>query len=273
MLQRDLQSAPRRSPSPWSASTSSTRTPTSRSTKSLDHAGIALTSRVAGAQDRGGGDRDAKGPSACWAASTASWCPAASAIAASPARSRPSALPANGSIPFFGICLGLQCAVIEFARNVVGLEDANTTEIDPNCQHPVVCMLNEQYDITHLGGTMRLGLYPCALLEGSQGAAAYERLADSRTASAPLRVQQPLPQPVRRQRPVLLGHQPGRQAGRGDRDRRTIRGSWRCSAIRSSSRSRRRRIRCSAASSRPPGTREAKKNADGVRTRTTAPVA
>ncbi len=71
-------------------------------------------------------------------------------------------------IPFFGICLGLQCAVIEFARNVLGLEDANTTEIAPNCRHPVVCLLNEQYNITHLGGTMRLGLYPCVLQEDSR---------------------------------------------------------------------------------------------------------
>src|SRR5207253_2496855 len=51
-------------------------------------------------------------------------------------------------IPFFGICLGLQCAVIEFARNVAGLGDANTTEIDRNCRHPVVCMLDEQFSIT-----------------------------------------------------------------------------------------------------------------------------
>ena len=79
-------------------------------------------------------------------------------------------------IPFFGICLGLQCAVIEFARNVLGLEDANTTEIDPNCHHPVVCLLNEQYHITHLGGTMRLGLYPCAVQEGSKAHHAYENL-------------------------------------------------------------------------------------------------
>jgi CTP synthase len=71
------------------------------------------------------------------------------------------------NIPFFGICLGLQCAVMEFAKNVVKLDDANTTEIDPNCRHPVVCLLDEQYDITHLGGTMRLGLYPCKLQEGS----------------------------------------------------------------------------------------------------------
>jgi CTP synthase len=76
-------------------------------------------------------------------------------------------------IPFFGICLGLQCAVIEFARNVVGLDEANTTEIDGNCRHPVVCLLNEQYHITHLGGTMRLGLYPCMLTEGSKASLAY----------------------------------------------------------------------------------------------------
>jgi CTP synthase len=76
-------------------------------------------------------------------------------------------------IPFFGICLGLQCAVIEFARNVVGLEDANTTEIERNCRHPVVCLLDEQYAITELGGTMRLGLYPTQLAEGSLAQEAY----------------------------------------------------------------------------------------------------
>src|SRR5207302_7162200 len=76
-------------------------------------------------------------------------------------------------VPFFGICLGLQCAVIEFARNVIGLEDANTTEIERECRHPVVCLLDDQYDITHLGGTMRLGAYPCALREGSRSQEAY----------------------------------------------------------------------------------------------------
>src|SRR5437868_13476190 len=68
-------------------------------------------------------------------------------------------------VPYFGICLGLQCGVIEFARNVMGLEDANSTEIDQKCEHPVVCLLDEQYDITDLGGTMRLGSYPCVLIE------------------------------------------------------------------------------------------------------------
>src|SRR5262245_28593749 len=76
-------------------------------------------------------------------------------------------------VPFFGICLGLQCAVIEFARNVVRLEDANTTEIDPNCRHPVVCLMDDQYEVTHLGGTMRLGAYPCHLREGSRAHEAY----------------------------------------------------------------------------------------------------
>ena len=76
-------------------------------------------------------------------------------------------------VPFFGICLGLQCAVIEFGRNVVKLDDANTTEIDPHCRHPVVCLLNEQYNITQMGGTMRLGLYPCVLADGSRAAQAY----------------------------------------------------------------------------------------------------
>ena len=76
-------------------------------------------------------------------------------------------------VPFLGICLGLQCAAIEYARNVVGLEDANTTEIDRNCRHPVVCLLDDQYAITHLGGTMRLGSYPCKLMEGSRAQQAY----------------------------------------------------------------------------------------------------
>lgn len=76
-------------------------------------------------------------------------------------------------VPFFGICLGLQCAVIEFARHVVGLPDANTTEIEPDCRHPVVCLLDEQFSITNLGGTMRLGSYPCRLIEGSVASRAY----------------------------------------------------------------------------------------------------
>src|ERR671935_765078 len=70
-------------------------------------------------------------------------------------------------IPFFGICLGLQCAVIEFARNVLGLPDANSTEFDRNCADPVVCLLDEQHEVTNLGGTMRLGAYPQHLVADS----------------------------------------------------------------------------------------------------------
>src|SRR5262245_10030297 len=79
-------------------------------------------------------------------------------------------------IPFFGICLGLQCAVIEFARNVVGLADANSTEFDKDTRNPVVCMLDEQYSITDKGGTMRLGLYAQKLAEGSKAHQAYGSL-------------------------------------------------------------------------------------------------
>src|SRR5947208_2600115 len=79
-------------------------------------------------------------------------------------------------VPFFGICLGLQCAVIEFARNVAGLKDADSSEFAPNTPHPVVCMLNDQYHITDMGGTMRLGSYPCVLVEGSKAHQAYGSL-------------------------------------------------------------------------------------------------
>ena len=77
-------------------------------------------------------------------------------------------------VPFFGICLGLQCSVIEFARGVMRLEDANSTEFDHASRHPVVCMLDEQYAITDKGGTMRLGSYPCKLVPGSRAHQAYQ---------------------------------------------------------------------------------------------------
>jgi CTP synthase len=76
-------------------------------------------------------------------------------------------------VPFFGICLGLQCAVIEFARHVAGMAEANSTEMDRACPDPVVCMLNDQYKIVDKGGTMRLGTYPCVLAEGSRAHEAY----------------------------------------------------------------------------------------------------
>lgn len=76
-------------------------------------------------------------------------------------------------IPFFGICLGMQCAVIEFARNVCGLSDANSTEFDADTRNPVIDLMEEQKKIVAKGGTMRLGAYRCILLEGSKAANAY----------------------------------------------------------------------------------------------------
>lgn len=78
-------------------------------------------------------------------------------------------------IPFLGICLGMQCAVIEFGRNVLGLETANSTEMDPDTKHPVIALMEEQRSIADKGGTMRLGAYPCKLGEGTMAASVYGR--------------------------------------------------------------------------------------------------
>ncbi|MEM7477137.1 MAG: CTP synthase [Planctomycetota bacterium] len=77
-------------------------------------------------------------------------------------------------IPFFGICLGMQCAVIEYGRNVVGLEDAHSTEFNKDTQHPVICLLDEQREITQMGGTMRLGSQPAVLKDGTHALEAYQ---------------------------------------------------------------------------------------------------
>ena len=85
----------------------------------------------------------------------------------------------NG-IPFFGICLGLQCAVIEYARHVCGLAGAHSTEIEPATPHPVVCLMEEQEKVVDLGGSMRLGAWPCVLKPGTAAAKAYgaERISE-----------------------------------------------------------------------------------------------
>lgn len=79
-------------------------------------------------------------------------------------------------IPFFGICLGMQCAAIEFGRNVIHLENANSTEFNKDTPHPVICLLDEQRRVVDKGGTMRLGTQPSVLVPGSKAAAAYNRL-------------------------------------------------------------------------------------------------
>lgn len=79
-------------------------------------------------------------------------------------------------MPTFGICLGMQCMVIEFARNVMGLAEANSTELDPNTPYNVIDLMEEQKSVTNMGGTMRLGAYACHLKPGTKVAEAYGKL-------------------------------------------------------------------------------------------------
>ncbi len=79
----------------------------------------------------------------------------------------------ENDLPFFGICLGLQVAIIEFARNVCRLPDTNSTEFEPNCETPVISLMHSQRDVSDLGGTMRLGAYAARLRPGSRAAQAY----------------------------------------------------------------------------------------------------
>lgn len=79
----------------------------------------------------------------------------------------------ENNIPFLGVCLGMQCAVIEFARNVIGWADAHSTEMDPATKHPVIDIMESQKKVTQKGGTMRLGEYTCNLVKGSKAAAVY----------------------------------------------------------------------------------------------------
>ena len=79
----------------------------------------------------------------------------------------------ENKIPFFGLCLGMQCAVIEYARNVAGFEGANSSEFDEETKYPVIDLMEEQVDVTSKGGTMRLGVYPCKVMEGTRTHAAY----------------------------------------------------------------------------------------------------
>ena len=76
-------------------------------------------------------------------------------------------------MPFFGICLGLQCAVIEFSRDVCDLPDADSFEFDPQTPHPVICLMDSQANVTDKGGTMRLGQWPCRFLPGSNAGDVY----------------------------------------------------------------------------------------------------
>lgn len=77
-------------------------------------------------------------------------------------------------VPYFGLCLGMQCAVIEFARHVCGLDNAHSREMNPDTPHPVIDLMPEQVDVQDKGGTMRLGVYPCKVMEGTLTYQAYQ---------------------------------------------------------------------------------------------------
>jgi CTP synthase len=79
----------------------------------------------------------------------------------------------ESGLPFFGICLGMQTAIIEFARNVIQLEDSHSSEFAPECSNPVVSLMESQQHVTDMGGTMRLGAYPCRLGRGTRAAEVY----------------------------------------------------------------------------------------------------
>jgi CTP synthase len=140
--------------------------------EALDHAGIALSSRIL-VRKVDSEEVEREGPEAALGGVDGILVPGGFGYRGIGGKIEAIRYARERQVPFFGICLGLQCAVIEFARNVVGLEDANTTEIDSNCRHPVICMLNEQFAITDKGGTMRLGSKPCDLVEGSLAHEAY----------------------------------------------------------------------------------------------------
>ena len=114
----------------------------------------------------------------------------------------------ENKIPTLGLCLGLQCMVIEFARHVAGLTEAGSTEFDAEASQPVIATMEEQLDIVSgegdMGGTMRLGLYPADLVPGSVVAEAYGGDAGAGTAPAPLRGQQQVPRRPRSGRTGLL---------------------------------------------------------------------
>ena len=81
----------------------------------------------------------------------------------------------ENKVPYLGLCLGMQLMMVEFARNVLGYDDANSSEFDPNTSFPVIDLMPDQREIADMGGTMRLGLYPCCLQPDSKAAAAYQK--------------------------------------------------------------------------------------------------
>lgn len=140
--------------------------------ESLDHAGFQHSTRII-AKRVEAEDLERKGPDALLSGVDGILVPGGFGMRGIEGKIHAVRYARENKIPYFGICLGMQCAVIEFARNVLGLEDANSSEFAKDTQHPVICLLEEQEDVEDKGGTMRLGAQPCILSDGSKAEAAY----------------------------------------------------------------------------------------------------
>ena len=125
------------------------------------------------------------------------------------------------NVPYFGICLGMQTACIEFARNVCGLKDANSSEFDPATEHRIIYKLRELLGVEEMGGTMRLGAWTCVLQEDSLASARLRRpKRNQRAPSPPLRVQPRIRGAAHRRRPAHLRHNARPDLRRDRRDPR-----------------------------------------------------
>ena len=219
--------------------------------ESLDHAGIADGARVVIARSKPRRS-SAKGPSALLSGLDGVLVPGGFDYRGSRARSTPSAIAREREVPFFGICLGLQCAVIEFARNVLASPDANSTEFDRDTPHPVDLHARRAIRRSPTRAARCGWAHIRALLDARQPRA--RRPTAIRWSRERHRhryeFNNQLPHPIRGGT-AWSSPAPARTASWSRSSNcATIPGSWPCSSIRSSSRSRPRRIRCSAASSK-----------------------
>ena len=151
------------------------------------------------------------------------------------------------AIPYLGICLGMHVAVAEFARNVAGMEGANSTELDLETPYPVIDLLPEQKEVADLGGTMRLGADPIKLHDGTRAREIYGEAVIYERHRHRYEVNNLLRKRLRERRACgIVGHLARRAPGRGDRARRSTRSSSPRSSTPSSSRAPSARRRCSA---------------------------
>ncbi len=140
--------------------------------EALDHAGIALSSRVV-IRRIDAEEIEREGPEKVLAGVDGILVPGGFGDRGIEGKIEAIRYARQKGVPFFGICLGMQCATIEFARNVLGHVDANSTEFANSTRHPVICLMDEQREICNKGGTMRLGAFPCHVKPGSLAHQAY----------------------------------------------------------------------------------------------------